>query len=662
LFMTATPRYFTGRVLKAAQEADLEVASMDDEAKFGKVFHRLTFGEAIKRQLLTDYQVVVVGVDNYTYLQWAQRGTLITRDGEKVTDARTLAGQIGLAKAMREYNLQRIISFHSRVARAREFANEMPEVIAWMPTRQRPKGALWSRHASGEMSAGKRHVLLQHLSRLDDGERGLLTNARCLSEGIDVPTLDGVAFVDPRRSEVDIVQAVGRAIRKSEGKIVGTIVIPVFIEADANPETALDDSSFKPVWDVIQALRAHDEVLGEQIDSLRREMGRTCGVPKLPDKIHLDLPVTVDAAFADAFDVRLVERTTQSWEFWFGLLERYVADYGNSRVPQDFKSDDEFQLGAWVNSQRIRHKGGKLERDRFERLRRLDGWVWNASEAKWDEGFHHLEEFAKERGHVQVPIGHEVEGFKLRTWYRNQRAKFDKLSAERQHRLGSLPGWHDYSHDVRWEKAFQLLLNYVEEHGNAKVDRSCVIDGYPLGTWAMTQRLEFKRGRLDKDRTKRLAALTGWDWDRRGNKWEDGYSRLVEYLKQNGSQPRQNYVADDGYRLGAWISQQRTNYDNGLLPLDRQKRLGKLPGWHWEPQAAKWEEGFQRLQAYVKQYGHARVPATYEVNGYRLGAWVAQQRNKRANGSLQPQRFSRLDAVKRWDWNPPRGAAARTAR
>ena len=108
--MTATPRYFTGRVLKAAQEADLEVASMDDATKFGTVFHRLTFGEAIKRDLLTDYQVAVVGVDDATYREWAEKGALVTRDGKKITDARTLAGQIGLAKAMRKYDLHRTIS------------------------------------------------------------------------------------------------------------------------------------------------------------------------------------------------------------------------------------------------------------------------------------------------------------------------------------------------------------------------------------------------------------------------------------------------------------------------------------------------------------------------------------------------------------------------
>ena len=251
LFMTATPRYFTGRVVREAEEADFEVASMDDEAVFGPVFHRLGFAEAIKLKRLTDYQVAVVGVDDATYRDWAERGRFVTMNGTEVTDARTLAGQIGLAKAMRKFDLRRTISFHSRVKRAQEFAASIPEVIAWMPARQRPKGVLWATHASGEMPAGDRYVLLQHLGRLDDGERGLLTNARCLAEGVDVPTLDGVAFIDPRRSEVDIVQAVGRAIRLAPDKTVGTIVIPVFIDTDEDPETALDDSAFKPVWDVI---------------------------------------------------------------------------------------------------------------------------------------------------------------------------------------------------------------------------------------------------------------------------------------------------------------------------------------------------------------------------------------------------------------------------
>ena len=370
LFMTATPRYFTGRVLKAAEDADYEVASMDDETKFGTDFHTLTFGEAIKRDLLTDYQVAIIGVDDATYREWAERGAFVTLNGVEVTDATTLAGQIGLAKGMRKYDLHRVISFHSRVKRAREFATSIQNVVEWMPTRQRPKGELWSRYASGEMPAGDRYVLLQHLGRLDDDGRGLLANARCLAEGVDVPTLDGVAFIDPRRSEVDIVQAVGRAIRKSEDKTVGTIVIPVFIDTDADPEVALDSSAFKPVWDVVKALRAHDEELGEQLDGLRRSLGKRRGRLKLPDKIHFDLPTKVGTDFADAFDVRLVEQTTAPWEHWYGLLEKYVAENGTSRVPQS-RIVDGYKLGQWVAIQRS--KWETLSEERKRRLQQLHG-------------------------------------------------------------------------------------------------------------------------------------------------------------------------------------------------------------------------------------------------------------------------------------------------
>jgi predicted helicase len=170
LFMTATPRFFTGRVVREAKEAEFEVASMDDESRFGTVFHRLGFAEAIERELLTDYQVAVVGVTDATYFDWAQRGHFVTIDGTKITDARTLAGQIGLAKAMRRYDLRRTISFHSRVSGARKFANSMPQLIDWMPARQRPKGQIWSHYASGDMSAGDRARLLDHLRHLESDD------------------------------------------------------------------------------------------------------------------------------------------------------------------------------------------------------------------------------------------------------------------------------------------------------------------------------------------------------------------------------------------------------------------------------------------------------------------------------------------------------------
>src|SRR5262249_45973500 len=155
-----------------------EVASMDEPAVFGPVFHRLSFGEAIDRGLLADYQVAIIGVDDATYLNWATQGRFVTIDGTEVTDARTLAGQIGLAQAMRKYDLRRTITFHSRVAAAKRFSRDLPAVIEWMPRRHRPTGRLRADYASGEMSSGERRRRLSQLRELDGVDRGLLANAR----------------------------------------------------------------------------------------------------------------------------------------------------------------------------------------------------------------------------------------------------------------------------------------------------------------------------------------------------------------------------------------------------------------------------------------------------------------------------------------------------
>ena len=129
-----------------------------------------------------------------------------------------------------------------------------------------------------------------------------------------MPTLDGVAFIDPKRSQVDIIQAVGRVIRKAEGVGKGTIVIPVFIDESEDEETVLTSSAFKPVWQVIKALRAHDEVLAEELDELRLKLGKRSaygGKLKLPSSIKVDIPTLVFKDFERAFNVRTVETTTR---------------------------------------------------------------------------------------------------------------------------------------------------------------------------------------------------------------------------------------------------------------------------------------------------------------------------------------------------------------
>jgi predicted helicase len=388
LFATATPRVYTTGLKKAAEEFGVEVIDMSDENSFGQRFHTLSFSEAIKRNLLTDYRVLIVGVDDDRIKEWIEKRLFVETDTGLSTDAKSLAGQIGLLKAIRDWNLRRIISFHGRVKRAREFSEEISQVAEWLEDDHKPGANLWADYVSGEMPTISRRQKLKRLKNIGNGEIGLLSNARCLSEGVDVPALDGIAFIDPRSSEIDIIQSVGRAIRLSENKTTGTIVIPVFIEQTDDAEAALEASEFKPIWDILEALKSHDDRLSNELDQLRIELGakrkRSVGANDLT-KIVFDLPTSVDERFAESLRSYLVAQTTESWMFWYGLLQAFVNEHGHCRVVRNYKTDDDYRLGSWVNNQRANKDA--LEPDRRQLLEALPGWSWDPRSDQWEEGF-----------------------------------------------------------------------------------------------------------------------------------------------------------------------------------------------------------------------------------------------------------------------------------
>jgi hypothetical protein len=329
---------------------------------------------------------------------------------------------------------------------------------------------------------------------------------------------------------VDIVQAVGRAIRKSEDKNVGTIVIPVFIDSNTDPETALDDSALKPVWDVIQALRAHDEVLGEQLDELRRSLGKRGGRLKLPGKIHFDLPTKVGADFADAFDVRLVEQTTASWEQWFGVLEKYVAENGTSRVPQS-RIVDGYKLGVWVTVQRSNWE--TLSEERKQRLQQLPGWTPDVRVDQWETGFLHIQEYVVEHGDARVRDDYVADdGYRLGKWVGKQRTKWESLPEDRQLRLLRLPGWILDAREALWEQGFRLLKDYARNNGHASPPRGYEAEGVDLESWVRRQRATWDS--LSEERRQRLQRLPGWTLDARADKWDAGFRRLQEYIEEHG--------------------------------------------------------------------------------------------------------------------------------
>ncbi len=665
LFATATPRIYSRSVKSAAEARGVEVVGMDDNALFGAVLYALPFGKAIERKLLTDYRVVIIGVDDATIAQWIDQRKLVSTGTGVETDSESLAAQIGLLKAMKDYDLKRVISFHSRVSRAESFITEIRKVSDWISDDHRPSGDLHADFVSGNMPAGKRKVKLDRLKELTANERALLSNARCLAEGVDVPSLDGVAFIDPRSSHVDIVQAVGRAIRLSPEKKTGTIILPVFLKSTADAVSAIEASNFKPIWEVLDALKAHDDVLAWDLDQIRTEMGRTQGTSVSAadlGKVGISLPSTVDESFGTALRTYLVEQVTVSWNFWFGLLEAYVKENGSAWVSAKHITRDGYKLGMWVNGQRNSKLNGQLSEERIKRLESLPGWVWDAYKEKWEAGFAALTEYVRANGDARVPMAYVTpQGFKLGVWISTARRKrsLNQVSAHRIGRLESVPGWTWGILEDSWEVGFRRLTEYVEQRADARVPTSHVApSGYKLGPWIDRQRGLWLSGRLDQGRALRLSSLPGWSWERKtiaqrqSLEWDDAFGRLVDYVSREGHAmvPRRHETVD-GFRIGSWVNYQRSSQDN--LPDHRRRKLEELPGWQWAVRDSRQvlrESMFQRLGEFVKREGHARVPVNYKtLDGFRLGGWLQKQRSK---ADRLPSDFkSRLEDLPGWTWD-----------
>ncbi|MFG1740256.1 DEAD/DEAH box helicase [Micromonospora chalcea] len=277
LYMTATPRIYEDSSKAKAGEANAVLASMDDEELYGPEFHRLGFGEAVEQDLLTDYKVLVLTVDEESVARTFQ-AQLSNDDHElNLDDAAKIVGcWNGLAKrGQTEHSfepdlapMRRAVAFAGNIKNSKRIEELFTEVVRYYvdSTEQgdengRPPLECQVQHVDGTFNALERSARIDWLQgEPPENACRILTNARCLSEGVDVPALDAVMFLAPRKSVVDIVQSVGRVMRKAPGKKFGYIILPVGIPSGMSPEEALrDNKRYAAVWEVLQALRAHDE-------------------------------------------------------------------------------------------------------------------------------------------------------------------------------------------------------------------------------------------------------------------------------------------------------------------------------------------------------------------------------------------------------------------
>ncbi|MCX5734392.1 MAG: Helicase associated domain protein [candidate division NC10 bacterium] len=643
LFMTATPRHYNPQ--QRDEEGDLQlVYSMDQPQTYGPRVYTLSFAEAARRGIICDYQVLISVVTSAMVTEEMLRRGVVTVQGDRVT-ARQVANQIALQEAVERVGTEKIITFHASVRSAESFTSPDGEgICAHLPEFQ-------AYHVNGTMRAAERDGIMQEFRV---ATKAVISNARCLTEGVDVPAVDMVAFIAPRRSRVDIVQATGRAMRTTPGKTTGYVFLPLFLEevTGESIEHAVARAEYEEIWTVLQALQEQDEVLADAIREMREAEGRDGSFDDahFREKVQILGPAVSLAVLRESITARCVERLAASWDYLFGKLFAFRQRFRHTNVPHAWPEDP--YLAAWVRSQRHLRRQGRLAPDRFQRLDRL-GFEWEPLATAWDDMFVTLVQFKERAGDCDVPHDLPYDP-QLANWVIRQRhlRRQGRLAADRIERLdtigfkwGVLPAPIDL-----WDEMFARLVQFKNRFGHCKVLRRCPEDP-KLGHWVIRQRQLRRQGRLAADRIERLDTL-GFEWGATTHaaSWDEMFARLVQFNDRFGHCNVPLGWSED-LQLARWVNGQR-QVRKGHLPAERIQRLDAL-GFKWGAPTAQvwdWNKMVARLVQFKDRFGHCNVPLGWSED-LQLARWVNQQRQFMRYGHLAADRIEQLDALG-FEWPP----------
>ena len=637
LFATATPRITGSKKTRDGDEILIE--SMDDESRFGKVAHSVTFQEAVKLKRLVPYKLVVTIVTKDEVDDLIKNRRFIDVKGKPYA-ADEVATAIAIRRAYKELGISKIISYHSRVAGAKSFA----DLITQVPGRGKSPV---TEHVAGSMPVNDRKQVLNRLAAAT--EPYLVTNARCLTEGIDVPALDAVAFADPRKSQVDIVQAVGRAMRKPMGKskkTTGYIILPVYLTKKElkDPETAVEGSAFEPVLQVLRALKDHDPFMARFMAKILVAKGKkphqkAGGVGEILEvSIGNELDKVLARRLLEAVQLRVVEISADQFFRGLGLLERYKKAQGNTLVPVGY-SEDGYKLGQWVRRQRQSRL--MLTSEKSTLLDEIN-FVWDVSEAGFLSNLNLLKQYSAESGDTRVPEHYEINGVRLGAWVASLRTPRTKLTPSRRAALNGInfdwkPAESRFSHN------FNLLKEFVAQEGHTLVPQGYAIGNTNLGSWVAV--LRKRRVSLEHDQIAALDAI-GFNWNPNQDLFLQKFSQLEHFVARFGHARVPARYKSGSVQLGIWVSGLRAS--KAAISPDRVEALNRL-GFVWDALEARFNTNLELLADYIKREGHSRVPQSYVVNDVKLGRWVSELRRSRTK--LSTERVKALKEISfSWDY------------
>jgi superfamily II DNA or RNA helicase len=634
LYMTATPRVISKRLKNKLQ--DTMTYDMSDHNIYGKEIFRLSYKEVIDSGVLVDYRIIAIGVGPEMHDKIHDRSWI-----SKTETIDDYANNIALNQVMQEHNLHHAVTFHSKIEGAERFQNRHKQQFA--------STSVEAFSVSGKTPVSQRK---RSLREFQIAKNGVISNARCLIEGVDIPEIDTVYFSDPKRSKLEVVQATGRALRKDKENTnkIGHIVVPIFHASGDEIDKILEGSRFENLISVVRALCDQDERLEEEITYLATGKGPTTkrlqteGKFGGKDRIILE---NFEEKLKEAIFNQIIEKSANSWEVNFLTFKQFLDENKGEYPGRDH------ELYGWVNAQRTFKSQETLSPDRLAKLEEFK-FIWDQREENWNRNFEAVKAYMIDNNN-KPPTQKDPDKrlSSLGVWCNQQRKDYrnGRLLKPRIDKFDSIK--FDFNpEETDWQTRFKTVKAYWDKHQTWENLCDKEISG-----WLKTQVGRMQKNSIEAEKIDRLNNINIDQFinlpTTTEKRWEEQFQKVKQFKETNNRFPSSapgKSSENDEKAIGLWCASQKEKFRRDRLTPDEIQKLRDI-GFDFTPtadqNAAKFEEKLQKLKAFLEI--HKRSPTMSDkVDGEKqLAQFVITHKNwylgkLKKYGKYDPERYKKF--------------------
>ncbi|MFV7234835.1 Helicase associated domain protein [Flavobacterium sp. ZB4R12] len=619
LYATATPRIVKESLKKKLGDDLKYTHDMNDPLTFGEEFFRMSFKDAIDEDVLVDYKIIAIGVNDNQLSSYLKERRYV--DNNISIDE--VANNYALDFVMSKYSANHALTFHSRVNLAKDFSSRHSKFFETTSAFS----------VDGTQPTSIRNQILHEFKNSD---KAVISNARCLTEGVDVPTIDLVYFSDPKNSKVDIIQAVGRALRKKDGKKLGYIVVPIYHTENGEVENSISQGSFKNLLQVIRSLCEQDERLQDEINSIAFGKGKRGSkkidiISSFDEEIEtLNLIGFEEKLRKSLFD-QIIYKTSNNWDIWFLELKDYLElndDYPSQTVNKD--------LYSWVTQQRNRKNNGVLKIEEIRKLNSIN-FAWDIVKWKWDKMFE------KFKSYSEVNIYSPFKGFDdsdLVNWYRSQVGYINDnktLTDEQITKFKCIDSkFLGSGSRKKWIAIYEDLVEWRNKNPNRwpQYNRTDKNSGESkLNVFCQTIRKRFRENDLEDYWYDKITELQ-FNYEGKTDAWTDYFEKIKSILNTRTSIS----IDEIGSNEYNWIYRHRKDLDEGKLSEFQSQKIKELS---LDSFFETWEQTFEKVKNW--QIDNNKLPTG--VTNKDFYSWLSSQKVKYKNGNLSEQQIMNLKSI-----------------